>query len=931
MSTAFINLMKEHDFPDEIIEVWNENKIIDLLPIQREAINQGLFSNKNFLIVAPTSSGKTFIGEMASINYSYYGKKSIYLVPFKAIAEEKYDDFSRKYSGLGINIKISDRDHREEDDDIRSGDYDLAILTYEKLSGMLIVNPDLLNNCDCIIVDEVQMLGDSQRGGSLELLLTKIKEFTHLQVIALSAVLDDLNGFDVWLDAKVIKEDNRPVELRQGVFITGNGTFEYKEWNSGKAGIEQINATDMNGLIKYLLDLNEQIVIIKNSVASTQKMAIELMEEFYDLPAASKIIGELKHESESETRDELITVLRNSIAFHNADCEPAERRIVEKGFRDGHIRIIVATTTISAGVNLPCKTVILADDKKWSSGLNRPQKVNWGVGEVRNIFGRAGRLGEHNEFGRGIFIATNSKEKETLKRTYLNAPLESLTSTFAEQDIDKRVLDVVASGFGDNETAITNFIFKTYAARSWNDDLAKEQIANYIKIGIEKCLRHKLIEVASSGELRITDLGKVCASLGCKIETISVLEDYLTTAEDLNSLELLLLVSKTEEVSGSYYRFNWKNQELKDKIMMQLDGLEKSSLLSGICLHEYEKAKDKLTFTNDEQFKSFVCALLSNDIINTNLSISMIKRGYGFSTANIRNITLNVIWILEVLSRSAAIFRPDFVGEINEINLALAKGTPINCNHLNTLPVQLTREDKIRLVDAGYETLDDFIDKESSDFQGIINPTKVDKIIQSINSKREKNLEYWKREHIRRGDILNESTELIKELYDAQGIPFEYKLVELLGKKFLDCETERITDQRNGEPDILLLLNSGERVVIQVTAKEDNTKFIEHSKAADVLTKSESFNPHAYICLGKPDFQDNAISHATKLGKKSNFKLLTISCFVELYLRVLEEKISVENATKFIKDERGYLDIRELNRYTANLTLKLKSNANKAE
>lgn len=85
----------------------------------------------------------------------------------------------------------------------------------------------------------------------------------------------------------------------------------------------------------------------------------------------------------------------------------------------------------------------------------------------------------------------------------------------------------------------------------------------------------------------------------------------------------------------------------------------------------------------------------------------------------------------------------------------------------------------------------------------------------------------------------------------------------------MDCETERITDQRNGEPDILLLLNSGERVVIQVTAKEDNTKFIEHSKAADVLTKSESFNPHAYICLGKPDFQDNAISHATKLGKKA--------------------------------------------------------------
>ncbi|MGD0030619.1 DEAD/DEAH box helicase [Paenibacillus illinoisensis] len=924
MSTTFINLMKKYEFPDEIIEVWDKSNIKDLLPIQSEAISRGLFSQKNFLIVAPTSSGKTFVGEMAAINYTYNGKKSIYLVPFKAVAEEKYDDFCTKYSSLGIDIKISDRDHRENDDDIRTGHYDIAILTYEKLSGMLIINPDLLSNCDCIVVDEVQMLGDPQRGGNLELLLTKIREFSHLQIIALSAVLDDLNGFDTWLDAEVIKENTRPVELRQGIFNTGNGTFEYKEWNTGTAGAESIAATDMNGLIRYLLDCGEQIVIIKNSVPSTQKLAVELMNEFYVLPAASKTIGELRDEPESETRDELLTVLRNSIAFHNADCELAERRAVERGFKAGEIKILVATTTLSAGVNLPCKTVILADDKKWGQGRSGPQPVNWSVSEVRNIFGRAGRLLDgQNDFGRGIFIASTSRDKETLKRVYLNAPLESLSSALADQNIDRRVLDVVASGFGNNEAEIISFIFKTYAAQSWNSDHTKEQIISYIKAGIQKCLEYELFEVSSSG-IQITELGKICASLGCSIESVSIIEDYLTSAETLDSLEILFASSQTKEVYDTFYRgVNWNSSEFRKKIMGRLDELADTSLLSGICLNEYEKAKSK-GFFSTQQFKAFVCALLSFDIINTNESIAHIKRAYGFSTANIRNITLNISWMLEVASRSSTILHPNFTEDIDKINIALIKCSPLSCNHLNSLKIQLTREEKLRLVDKGYKTLDDFLDKESSDFKGIINPKKVDQIIQSIYTNRERNLDYWEADHVRRIDKLTGNTDLLKEVYSAQGLNFEHIVLEFLNIGFLTCHSDRITSQRKGEPDILLYLDGGEKAVIQVTSKEDKTKVVDQRKALEVLVQSEKLTPNIYICLAKPDFHALAIESAIQHARKTNFKLITITCLVELYIRVLEEDLSKEQATAFIQNEKGYLDIKALNRFISNLKISLK-------
>lgn len=334
-----LNELKEYGFPDDIVEIWAGDGFEKLLDIQVEAIGKGLLNGNNLLVVAPTSSGKTFVGEMAAIHYSYQGKKSLFLVPFKAIAEEKYDEFNLKYKDLGFSICISDRDHREHDEDIRVGNYDIAILTYEKLSGMLVSTPSLLSNCNCVVVDEVQMLSDAQRGGNLELLLTKIKEsYSKTQIIALSAVLGNLNGFDKWLGAEVVHNTQRPVELRQGILFS-NGTFEYKEWNSNLTGTEQMNVTDLFGLVKFLLENDEQIIIIKNSVPQTQELALKLSRSFSMLPAAAKVIGSLKEEAESETRDRLLTTLRSSIAFHNADCELRERRLVEKGFRVGDIKV----------------------------------------------------------------------------------------------------------------------------------------------------------------------------------------------------------------------------------------------------------------------------------------------------------------------------------------------------------------------------------------------------------------------------------------------------------------------------------------------------------------------------------------------------------------------------------------------------------------
>ncbi|RJX39585.1 hypothetical protein D3P09_09220 [Paenibacillus pinisoli] len=903
------------DFPADVIDIWKQNGFDKLLPIQIEAIEKGALQGQNLLVVAPTSSGKTFIGEMAAVQYSYMNKKSIYLVPFKSVSDEKYEEFKEKYHTHGFNIRISDGDHRDDDEDIRIGNYHIAVMTYEKLSGMLISNPNMLNSCDCVIVDEVQMMSDPHRGGNLELLLTKIKEsYKKTQIIALSAVLGALNGFDKWLGAQVIQVTERPLELRQGVLFT-NGSFEYKEWNTSLLGTEQINATNLYGLLQYLLDNDEQIIIIKNSVPSTQVLARELANQFSSLPAASKIIGKLREEPETEIRDELIVTLRSSIAFHNSDCDINERRLVEAGFREGDIKIIVSTTTLSMGVNLPCKTVILADHKKWDSSGGTPVNVDWSVGEVRNIFGRAGRLGITSDFGRGIFLVENALQREFIKRTYLNAPLEDFKSAFENRDISLRVLDVVASGYGSTVESIMDFIFKTYAALSWDNESTRKQIVAHINKGIDSCLTYGLFEQSAHAKITITELGKVCAAMGCSIESFSMLVDHVQKTVLLNDLELLYLISKTEEVNGRFYRIRWSNHELRQKIQARLIDEYSNSGMTGVYLSEYERLVQSGRSLSPSLCASYSMVVLAKDILYSEHSLNSIKQAFGFTSASIRGITLNVSWILEIVYQITNVIKPEFSNEIDRLNKCLTNRSTLTTSFLNSLSNYLTREEKIRLINSGLMSLDEFLEKDSAEFKGVINPTKVDRVIKAINEKRDRNSQFWEKDHVRRIERIGLESLLIKSLYSVQGIEFEHKLCELFGADFIEGTVGRISQQSKGEPDLSMELNNGQVYTIQVTAKEDKTKFIDSKKAGDVIPQSARLNPTGYICLGKPDFQELAIDQASHLAKQHNYKLVPLYALVELFVRVKEGEISTATVTDLLVKFRGYLNISAIDKY----------------
>ncbi|MZP30703.1 hypothetical protein GTO91_13370 [Heliobacterium undosum] len=759
---------------------------------------------------------------------------------------------------------------------------------------------------------------DKGRGGSLELLLTKIKlSFGSKQVIALSAVLDQLNGFDNWLGLDVVSDKKRPVEIRQGV-VGPKGIYNYREWNSRQAGTEQFPGNSLLSIVSHLLSQNEQLIIIRNSVRATVETAIELSDNFTELKAASSTIKLLSNAPDTETRDGLLKTLRQSIAFHHADCELNERRAVEEGFRNGEIRIIVATTTLSMGVNLPSKTVILADNSKWVSVKGKLQLVNWSVSEVRNILGRAGRLGstveQNQNFGRGILIANNQHEVIQLQTAYLYAPLEPLKSSLENKDITLRVLDVVATGFAGTELDIISFMFNTFAARNWDNPESKRQIEELIHRGIATCLEYGLFERDSLNNIVATNLGKVCAAKQITIRTFSILKqfvDRIETEEQIseNIFDMLYTVSNAEEVRDANYRgVYWDRKERNALAVLKVREL----LSTGELPEEYSRRLTGISYLTEEQTKCFTIAILAKELLLTNILSKVNRKNFMLINANVRDICLNLRWILDALTGIAGILKPQISSYIEMVSNCISHRVPLSCRFLNSIRVELCRDEKIKLVEAGYTSEDDFLDKTGSDFRGIINPSRADEIIEEVLTKRKRNFEFWEKDHKRRLSKIGTDLSNIIKLYQSTGLELETVIEELFETGFSNCTVTRIHDQRKGEPDLLMMFPNGQKITIQVTAKENFKNFVDSKKAGDVIPQSARFHPDGFMCLGRPDFQDLAIEQAFHQSKDNNFKLIPMYLLAELYVRSLERRLTPDVVAEFLLNAKGYLSVNDI-------------------
>ena len=208
-----------------VLAVLEKEGVETLRPVQEKAIDAGLLEGKNLLVCTPTASGKTLVAELAALMHIMSQKgKAVYIVPLRALASEKFKSFNQRYGHIA-KVAISSGDIDSDESYLAS--YDLIVCTAEKFDSLLRHHAPWIRQVSCLIVDEVHLLNDAGRGPTLEVVMTLMRHLLpSVQTIALSATIGNPRQLAAWMEAELVQDTWRPVQLKHGVYHGGSIQFD---------------------------------------------------------------------------------------------------------------------------------------------------------------------------------------------------------------------------------------------------------------------------------------------------------------------------------------------------------------------------------------------------------------------------------------------------------------------------------------------------------------------------------------------------------------------------------------------------------------------------------------------------------------------------------------------------------------------------------
>ena len=579
-ATEDIRSLERLGFPAELVDVW-AGPIPTLNKLQLAAINEhGVLDGKNLLVSAPTSSGKTMIGELAAVRAALDRRRAVFLLPMRALVNDKYAAFTKTYDAFGIRTIRATGEIEDDIPDLMRGRYDICLMTNEKFAAMALAMPHVIDQVSVIVLDEAQMIADPNRGVVLEFLLTMLKVRAQSgsvpQVILLSAVIGAANSLDAWLGATLLATTERPVPLDEGM-IRPNGDFRFID----PAGTEQTEANFIRPvfrsgssqdwiipLVRRLVEDGQQVIVFRASRGEARGTARYLADNL-DLPAAAAAIERLPAGDPSGVSAELRRQLAGGVAFHIRDLDREEKVVVEEEFRapGSGLRVIAATTTLAMGINTPASAVVIA-------GLEHPRGIGstpYTVAEYKNIVGRAGRLG-FAEMGRSFVIALNAMVEHQYWTRYLLGKPEEIVSRFPVNagDPASLITRILASAEGPDSkgltaTEILDFLAESYAAYletqsdpSWPLDRVRFERA------LAELARAEMLALDGEGRYTLTPLGQLAGRTGTEVTSVLRLANALrAVATPAISAEALITATQlTAELDETRLPLNRKSKPL---------------------------------------------------------------------------------------------------------------------------------------------------------------------------------------------------------------------------------------------------------------------------------------------------------------------------------------------------------------------------------
>lgn len=548
--------IEQLDIPPSTIEFLQKNGYVNLYPPQEKTVKAGLLEGKSILVSAPTASGKTLIAILAIIRHlSEKRGKIVYLSPLKALASEKFNEFKKLGSvdickNLKIQISTGDFDASEKN----LGQNDILVLTNEKMDSIIRQGAEWIDQISLVIADEVHLLGDDDRGPTLEIVLTKLKLLPKKpQILALSATVTNADEIADWLECKLVHSEWRPVPLSEGVYDQGvvtmqdNKKYEIQTSIRGPSVDLGLDSLNNGGQAILFAETRTRSVSLATKTSEAVSKTLNNEEKETLEKISQKILDDNEH---TELVKTLASLIKNGVAFHHAGLNSNCRDLIESEFRNKRIKILASTPTLAAGVNLPARRVVIASLTRYDAkyGTNKPISIL----EYKQLCGRAGRP-QYDKYGEAIIVGNSNGDE--IFDYYINGTPEPISSKLTgDKALRIHLLSFVSTNPGIKRDDIVEFFSKTLSG--------SQERKTTIKFHIQISLRYLESEdlVKQKGDRYIaTEFGKKTSTLYIDPLTAVLFRKSLERVSTKgHALGLLHLITISEDF---FPKFSLRNKD----------------------------------------------------------------------------------------------------------------------------------------------------------------------------------------------------------------------------------------------------------------------------------------------------------------------------------------------------------------------------------
>ena len=639
------------ELPDTAIDFLKSQGFEKLYPPQADSVKSGLLKGKSILVSAPTASGKTLIAMLAMLSYISKNKgKVIYLSPLRALAAEKFSEFKKleKISlGNKVKVAISTGDFENIEKNLEKSN--VLILTNEKMDSIIRHSAEWVDEIGLVISDEVHLIGDENRGPTLEMILTQLKLLdTKPQIVGLSATITNSDEVADWLGCKLVKNDWRPVPLSEGVceggkvIMSDGKTFEVERSLRGAPIDLGVQSVQQGGQSLVFAETRAR----SKSLATKASDVISLMLEKKEITELEKTSKKILSENEhTELVKTLALLVKKGVAFHHAGLNQKCRETIETEFRKGKIKLLSSTPTLAAGVNLPARRVVISNVNRYNAkvGANRPISIL----EYKQLCGRAGRP-QYDDYGESIIVGNGNTED--LIEYYINGEPEPIVSKITDdKSLRTHILSVIVTHPGIKKEEILEFFLQTLGGLQSR----KPTIKFAIDISL-RFLSSKYLIIKKGERFAATEFGKKTSMLYIDPLTATYFRDSIenVSQERKHTLGFLHLITNCEEFFPKF-SLRQKDYELAS-LMIENNS---SELLEPIS--EYDCSRSLL-------------ALQSWLTESTELFLS---DSLGIESGDMHRMTENADWLTYCLREiSKHVERADLLEELDDLRKRVVYG-----------------------------------------------------------------------------------------------------------------------------------------------------------------------------------------------------------------------------------------------------------------